>query len=306
MTRFVRPLLVLALVLVAGCGGGQAYSSTAAPVSAGGGGYAPATSGSYEVSASVTTSSPPPAAHYDTSGGGAEVMRETAPEPDPSTRPGLATQWGETRVSRVHTTSFTRGSVEPTALATVHYNDASGAAAQAALASAVAGGAHANIGAGANQVFISLLDEYGQSLPAYHVGGRAYVLGQPGRRYSIRIDNRSAYRFEAVVSVDGLDVVDGREASLSKRGYIVGPGGSTTIEGFRTSTSEVAAFRFGAVGSSYAAQTTGSARNVGVVGVALFAEAGVVVNLYEEAVRREQADPFPGRFAAPPPSHVAY
>lgn len=300
MYRFVHPLLVLALVSVAGCGAGQAYSSvSAAPVS---GGYAPATSGSYEVSASVTTSSPSAPSY----GGGGEVMRETAPEPDPSTRPGLATQWGEARSSRVHTTAFRRGSVDPTALATVHYNDASGAAAQAALASAVSGGAHANIGNGANQVFISLLDEHGQSLPAYHVGGRAYVLGQPGRRYSIRIDNRSAYRFEAVVSVDGLDVVDGREASLSKRGYVVGPGGSTTIEGFRTSTTQVAAFRFGAVGTSYAAQTTGSARNVGVVGVALFAEAGVVVNLYEEAVRREQADPFPGRYAAPPPSHIAH
>ena len=304
MTRFVRSLLILALVLVTGCGGS---SSAYAPVSAAAGvegSYAPATSGSYEASASVTTSSPP-ASHYDTSGGAA-VMREVVPEPDPSTRPGLATQWGEARASRVHTTAFRRGSVDPTALATVHYNDASGAAAQAALASAVSGGAHANIGNGANQVFISLLDEYGQSLPAYHVGGRAYVLGQPGRRYSIRIDNRSAYRFEAVVSVDGLDVVDGREASLSKRGYVVGPGGSTTIEGFRTSTTQVAAFRFGAVGTSYAAQTTGSARNVGVVGVALFAEAGVVVNLYEEAVRREQADPFPGRYAAPPPSHIAH
>lgn len=304
MHRFVHPLLVLAPVLVAGCGAGQAYSSAGGAVSAEGS-SAPATSGSYEASASVTTSSPPAASHYDTSGGAA-AMREVAPEPDPSTRPGLATQWGEARASRVHTTAFRRGSVDPTALATVHYNDASGAAAQAALASAVSGGAHANIGNGANQVFISLLDEYGQSLPAYHVGGRAYVLGQPGRRYSIRIDNRSAYRFEAVVSVDGLDVVDGREASLSKRGYVVGPGGSTTIEGFRTSTTQVAAFRFGAVGTSYAAQTTGSARNVGVVGVALFAEAGVVVNLYEEAVRREQADPFPGRYAAPPPSHIAH
>ena len=305
MRRFVHALLILALVLVAGCGGGQSYSAPSTVTASGAvGGYAPPTSGSYyEASASVTTSSPPAASQYETtpSRGG-----EAVPEPDPSTRPGLATQWGEARASRVHTTAFTRGSADPTALATVHYNDASGAAAQAALASAVAGGAHAGIGAGANQVFISLLDEYGQSLPAYHVGGRAYVLGQPGRRYSIRIENRSPYRFEAVVSVDGLDVVDGREASLSKRGYIVGPGGSTTIEGFRTSTSQVAAFRFGAVGTSYAAQTTGSARNVGVVGVALFAEAGVVVNLYEEAVRREQADPFPGRYAAPPPSHIAY
>ena len=134
MRRFVHALLILALVLVAGCGGGQSYSAPSTVTASGAtGGYAPATSGSYyEASASVTTSSPPAASHYETapSRGG-----EAAPEPDPSTRPGLATQWGEARASRVHTTAFTRGSAEPTALASVHYYDARGAAAQAALAS---------------------------------------------------------------------------------------------------------------------------------------------------------------------------
>lgn len=286
MYRFVHALALLVALALTGCGGGRSYT----PV------YA-ATSGATPRAASVT---------YDAPSAGAAVPEAAPAEPDPRSRPGLATQWGEARASRVQTTRFTRAHpTTPTALAMVHYNDASGAAAQTALASALYDQPHAGIGSGPNRVFVSLLDENGRSLPAHHVNGRTYVLGEPGRRYSIRVDNRTPYRFEAVVSVDGLDVVDGREASLAKRGYIVPPGGSTTIEGFRTSTSAVAAFRFGAVGTSYAALTTGSARNVGVVGVALFAEAGVAVSLYEEAAIREQANPFPG-FAAPPPSHLAY
>lgn len=273
----VRALALVSLVLVAGCGGMAA-------------------------SRPVATA---PAAPAVTSGAAsAYAGAEPVPEPDPRTRPGLATQWGEQRVSRVRMTHFVRANpTEPVAMAALHYNDAAGAAAHAALVS-TGGSHHLGFGMGAQRV--SIVDENGYALPAYRVDGRAFVVGEPGRRYAIRIDNLTPHRFEAVVSVDGLDVVDGREASLSKRGYVLPPGGTTMIEGFRTSTSQVAAFRFGSVGTSYAVQTTGSARNVGVIGVALFAEAGAPVSLFDEALLREQADPFPGRFAAPPRASVAY
>jgi hypothetical protein len=113
--------------------------------------------------------------------------------------------------------------------------------------------------------------------------------------------NHSGERLEAVVSVDGLDVIDGREASPDKRGYLIEPYGSLVIDGFRTSEAQVAAFRFGSVGDSYAARSTGSARNVGVIGVALFDERN---ELSSEAMRRDGADPFPGRYARPPVQYV--
>ena len=227
--------------------------------------------------------------------------RSRAAEPDPSTRPGLATEWGEQRRSVTRSTRFVRANGSPLATATLHYNDASGAAAQAALR-AQHGGEHLGIGGEAHRVVVTLVDESGYALPAYRVDGHPYVVGQPGRRYAIRVDNHTPYRFELVMSVDGLDVIDGREAGFDRRGYVIGAGESSLIEGFRTSDRSVAAFRFGSVADSYAARSTGSARNVGVVGVALFAEAGVSVDLYGEAMRREQADPFPSgrRYAAPP------
>lgn len=102
--------------------------------------------------------------------------------------------------------------------------------------------------------------------------GEDYVLGQLGARYTLRVINHSGRRIEAVVSVDGLDVIDGKRADFkSKRGYLVPAWGSVDIDGWRLNAQQVAAFRFSATGESYAART-GSARNVGVIGAAIFEE----------------------------------
>jgi hypothetical protein len=298
MQRHLCVLFALFAVVTAGCGAGATSEPAMQPVMVSteggevyGGGGSAEESGGY---APQSPSAPQPSV----------VQREA--EVDPRLRPGLATQWGEARQSAVHMTQFVRANPEnPLATAVLHYNDAQGAAAQVALRGGP-GNAHIGIGGSQYRVLVTLVDEYGQPLPMYRMGNQSYVVGEPGRRYSVRLENQSPWRFEGVVSVDGLDVIDGREASFQKRGYIIRPGQTMLIEGFRTSESEVAAFRFGSVANSYANQTTGSARNVGVVGVALFAEAGVAVDLYGEAVRREQADPFPGRYAAPPPVPMAY
>jgi len=119
---------------------------------------------------------------------------------------------------------------------------------------------------------IELVGERGDLLNTYKHRGRFYVEGDSGSRYSIRVTNPTALRVEAVVSVDGLDVIDGQSANFkSKRGYIVPAYGNLVIDGFRVSTQAVAAFRFSSVSSSYAGRK-GKARNVGVVGVAIFAE----------------------------------
>lgn len=118
---------------------------------------------------------------------------------------------------------------------------------------------------------VSLVAEDGSSLSTYAHNGRYYVLGEVGARYVIRVSNPTPRRIEAVVSVDGLDVIDGESGDLRKRGYIVPPYGDVRIEGFRTSQTDVATFRFSSVGGSYAGKK-GKARNVGVIAVALFEE----------------------------------
>jgi hypothetical protein len=151
-----------------------------------------------------------------------------------------------------------------------------------------------------------------EGVPArsFEYGSESYVLGSEGRRYVLRVHNRSGRRVEAVVTVDGLDVIDGKPGDFkNKRGYLIDAYGSVDIDGWRLSNREAAAFRFAPVGESYAAKT-GSARNVGVIGVALFPErvAPPQRPAYVPAPWRESreaeapsADSL-GAAAAPPPS----
>jgi hypothetical protein len=147
-----------------------------------------------------------------------------------------------------------------------------GAAAAALLACAAPLGAQAQPlrdSAGAHEVEV-LVD--GSPTPRYFHAGESYILGQLGRRYTLRVWNRSPRRVEAVVSVDGRDVVDGKPGDFRrKRGYLVPAGGFVDIDGWRLSEHQAAAFRFTSVADSYAART-GGARHVGVIGVAIFPE----------------------------------
>jgi hypothetical protein len=138
---------------------------------------------------------------------------------------------------------------------------------------------------------VQILRESGDVLPTYAFKDRFYVQGNANERYIIRILNPTPNRIEAVVSVDGLDVVDGENGDLRKRGYVVPPYGETRIEGFRTSSADVATFRFSSVVESYAGRK-GKARNVGVVAVALFEEQAAAQIIVPEIVQPQYRPPY--------------
>ena len=226
---------------------------------------------------------------------------EPSRRPPVEERPGLGTVFGESVTSHATSQPFVRASTSPFALLAMSYNDEEGVRAHLGylghqqLAPVQAGTPYGGIS-------VALSDEYGNLLPGGTAGGRVFVVGRAGQRYNVVLQNLTAGRYEVVASVDGLDVIDGRPADLGKRGYILQPYSTLTIDGFRRSEAVVAAFRFGRVSESYAARTSGD-RNVGVVGVALFAEAGSQWTS-DELYRRDTADPFPGdRTYAQPPGY---
>jgi hypothetical protein len=225
-----------------------------------------------------------------------KAMQEQAAMDD---RPGLGTSFGETRSSNVREEAFTRASSSPFSAVSMFYNDAEGVAAQIQYQ----GGAdpypmYAYTPAGG--ISVSLQDERGNILAGSQAGNKTYVVGSDGTRYSLVIQNLTGGRFEVVASIDGLDVIDGKPADVNKRGYLLAPYGTLVIDGFRTSGNTVAAFRFGAVSNSYAGLTSGD-RNVGVIGVAFFAERGSDWTT-DELRKRDNANPFPGdpRYTQPP------
>jgi len=108
-----------------------------------------------------------------------------------------------------------------------------------------------------------------RALPVYRHDGRYYVVGRPGHEFQIRVSNRSGTDILAVVAVDGVNAVSGETASWSQTGYVLAPGQSFDIKGWRKSLQRVAAFFFTEHQNSYAART-GRPDNVGVIGVAVF------------------------------------
>jgi hypothetical protein len=105
--------------------------------------------------------------------------------------------------------------------------------------------------------------------PEIRHGGTRWIAAGFGDRYSIRVWNRSERWVEAVVAVDGRDVLNGQRASASNRGYLIAPYSSIDVDGFRTSDTEVAAFRFTSVWDSYAGRVDGGG-NAGKVEVKFF------------------------------------
>jgi len=137
----------------------------------------------------------------------------------------------------------------------------------------------------------------GQVLHPYAHRGSHYVAGRPGARYAIRVSNRTGGRVLAVMSVDGVNIVSGQTASWNQGGYVLEPWQTHEITGWRKSRHEVAAFEFTVLPDSYAART-GRPNEVGVIGVAVFAERAVAPAPFPEMSRDDSRGRHEGRAGA--------
>ena len=109
--------------------------------------------------------------------------------------------------------------------------------------------------------------------PSLVSGGQTFVVGVLGASYEVRVHNQSGRRIEALVAVDGRDVITGQPIDpRSHRGYLVSPWDTVSIDGFRSSSSSVATFRFSTIPRSYAWRT-GTAWGIGTIRAWVFEEA---------------------------------
>ena len=165
---------------------------------------------------------------------------------------------------------------------------------------------------GSDLVDLEVVDrETGEPLRVWRHGGRLFVAGRPGARYSLRVSNRTEDRVLVVMSVDGVNILTGQTAGYNQRGYVFEPFQSYDVSGWRKSDREVAAFTFASLSRSYAART-GRPGDVGVIGLAIFrerVEAPIAVGPAVESSRsrRDAEDSMSelavtGRRAAPPPT----
>ena len=182
----------------------------------------------------------------------------------------LGTQWGEGRESVTKAVRASRLTPDrPRAVEQMRYSDldsirrAIGKYAERQTNALLADG----------DVELQVLNANGVGFPIYATRGAKdyHVAGRAGDRYELVYTNRSQRYYEVIATVDGLDVLNGKPGSLKNDGYLIRPGERLVIDGFRKSDREVAAFRFSGKERAYANNTpTGDARNVGVIGTALF------------------------------------
>ncbi|MDX1986144.1 MAG: hypothetical protein SFV17_05615 [Candidatus Obscuribacter sp.] len=115
----------------------------------------------------------------------------------------------------------------------------------------------------------------GLELPVHQHEGKFYVAAPVGKKYElqVRVPWASFNRYAAVLSVDGLSVMNGKRATLADSAYVIdrAHGGVLTVPGFRLNDEEVAHFVFGAPEESYAALMD-KPENIGVIAAVIYAE----------------------------------
>lgn len=191
----------------------------------------------------------------------------------------LGTKWGDEIDSHVTKVQLKRKSDSPLAETIVQYADKN-----------YKGKTINSVSIAAGKVSFSVVDDRGNRIPMYRVGQSYYLSGREGQSYQLQYENNTAKTFEVVASVDGVDVIDGSEASRSNSGYVLHAHDSLKIEGFRKSESAVASFTFSKPKDAYAANSeNGSIQNAGVIGTVL----------YELEAPEDEAKPV-NKYAPPP------
>jgi hypothetical protein len=113
----------------------------------------------------------------------------------------------------------------------------------------------------------------GSRCKIYEHNGRKFIEAKEGSEYAVEFKNNSWEKILAVVSVDGLNIVDGEPATENGPGYVVDRYCSQKFLGFQYSNENVATFKFGSLGTGYASsKKDGSDKNAGIIGIRVWNE----------------------------------
>ncbi len=130
--------------------------------------------------------------------------------------------------------------------------------------------------------------------PAPDGSGRYYLEARAGSRYSVSLANRTGERLGVVLSVDGLNAVSGERETQRGRMYVLDPWQTTSVQGWRTSLSDIRQFTFVDERRSYAARSGQANQKMGWIEVAVYRERHALVKLreypYSEPKRQDSAE----------------
>jgi hypothetical protein len=158
----------------------------------------------------------------------------------------------------------------------------------------------------------------GQAAPLYaspRAWDRHYFQAFKGRNYAIAVRNNTGRRIGVLLSVDGLNVVNGEKSSLSRNEpmYVLDPYERTVIRGWRASLQTVRKFVFVDEQRSYAERTGQANGDMGWIRVLAFRENQPLAwgRIWDGGKRNEldknESQPYSERGqAAPAPSEESF
>lgn len=118
----------------------------------------------------------------------------------------------------------------------------------------------------------------GRPITEVHHASKTYVEGRNGSVFELQFRNNTSQRALVVISVDGLDVIEGKRAGKRSQGYVVGPHQVAKIPGWKLSDRGAARFEFGIQDADYAEDETyvdqmgHDPANQGMIGFMVFRE----------------------------------
>lgn len=124
-----------------------------------------------------------------------------------------------------------------------------------------------------NGIQVSIVTNKHNNFTEYKHNNNTYIESREGSEYGIKVTNFNSYRVEALITVDGLDIIKGKPTSFDTRGYVLKAYESVIFEGYRVSDTNIRRFVFGRKGKdTYVNKVQEDSSNIGVIGVAVFKE----------------------------------
>lgn len=111
-----------------------------------------------------------------------------------------------------------------------------------------------------------------KSVREYFHDGQYFIEGREGSPFIIKLKNDTSSKIKAIISVDGISIIDGNPAGEKSQGYVISPLSTETFVGWRTSETTVNEFYFSNKRKSYVNRTDANPANIGVIGAMIFSE----------------------------------
>lgn len=168
--------------------------------------------------------------------------------------------WGDGAEAKEEYIVAERASAEPATVGTIYYSS------KPVVGTVVDSPAFAQ-----GRISVTVLDKNGQKIPIVQSKGDYYIQSVKGEKYTLYFENISNTGYEVIVTADGIDSVTGKDGSYRNPGYVLFPGNTITVRGFRQTQKEYKPFVFYEKESPYVKDSqVGTAANIGVIGFALF------------------------------------